>query len=243
MSLAIVITTTIAHPHRLANASALQQQIDAAWRTLDLPAASYACWLHADDPARGCWPDTAEALDTALSAGFRHVLILQDDVRLHPDFVPAVHNAIAAFPEHVWSGFTRRKSHGMLRYQGYQWASAPILTNGPCVCYPALAAADLLDWCAAHVKSSFPSYDQRVTLWAVARKQPIYYTIPCLVQHDETTFGSVHQSPNPHRRRVAECFDAETPLPDFQATLVATMGVPAPLTDRFGAWQAEAPCP
>lgn len=239
MSLAIVITTTGgAHPDRAANASALQQQITRDWAALGMHPSLYACWLHTGDPPQGLWPDTRAALASALSAGYDHVLLLQDDVRLHPDFIRAAHDAIAARPEAIWSGFTRRRSANPLVHQGLRWAHAPILTNAPCVCYPAPLLHPMLTWIDAHVRPDFPSYDQRVSLWALATGLRLYYTLPCLVQHDEAAFGSVFQLPDPHRNRVAAAFDAASPLPDFTQMASRPLPINRPPLDRYGAWRA-----
>jgi hypothetical protein len=147
---------------------------------------------HAAVWARRAWEWAARTND--------HVVILNDDVILHPDFLKIVGAMIEAVPDECISLHTTAPAAIELQQQGHAWARCYHYT-GPAVVLPPGAAASLLEYASA-LPWSFVSRineDNLAIHWAWEKQRPFWCAIPAPVTHDTAIPSSLGYDAHPYR--------------------------------------------
>lgn len=147
-----------------------------------------------------------------------HRLVLQDDVELCDDFERRVEERIRERPEAVIAFFTPGMNlHGRLlraaHAEGERWVALPRSANwAPAVatCWPKAAALDFARFASEHVARRrarglhTTGDDPVIGAWARDRKETIWATVPCLVEHPDVGVSLVkkraYDGTNPARK-------------------------------------------
>lgn len=162
---------------------------------------------HAAIWARRLW-ERAAKLD-------EHVVILNDDVVLLPDFHARVERMIAAIPDEPISLHCTNPAVLPYAADGHAWVRAYHYT-GPAVVLPPGAAADLcrfvygLPWSL----TSRANEDIIASMWAWDRQRPFWYALPSPVTHDTSVLSTLGYDNHPNRIPVA----LDGPEPDWCVT-------------------------
>lgn len=145
---------------------------------------------HASIWARRMWEWAARQED--------HVVCLNDDVLVHPDFVSACRAIIQAVPHEIVSLHTQAPQATELGHRGFHWARCYWLT-GPAYILPPGAARALLDYALPWHFISRVNEDNVAIHWAWDKQRPIWNTIPALAHHDVKTPSTLGYDNHPFR--------------------------------------------
>lgn len=145
---------------------------------------------HASIWARRIWEWCARQDD--------HVVVLNDDVMLHPQFTPIVRAIVQAVPDEIISLHTQAPLAPQYAAKGHHWIRCYWLT-GPAYILPPGAARALLDWDAPWDFLSRVNEDNVAIHWAWENQRPIYSTIPAIAHHDTDTKSTLGYEGHPFR--------------------------------------------
>lgn len=131
----------------------------------------------------GPWRTARRALISSYKAQATHHILLQDDVILCDDFVPAVKELIELRPDAALSLFTprpvvldaKRRNTRWLRMPGGAWMQALVL--------PSPWIPEFIKWADTHVPPTYPHDDHRLSLWIMEFHKPSYGVAPTLADH------------------------------------------------------------
>src|SRR5574340_301503 len=161
----------MAHPKRAAFIpyifSRLGQEVPVAWDTKD------DRW----DTGRRAW----ELHDPAAT----HHLVLQDDVIICKDLLRTLPYLVDAAPNRPISLFARNKAkwNPLIKLceknKAVRWLVMPRLNWGPAILLPVPDIKPMLKWIDKNCY--MPNYDVRIALFYLIQNQPIWYTMPSLV--------------------------------------------------------------
>jgi hypothetical protein len=133
-----------------------------------------------DFHGRGCWWNAKRCWEHALTTDSTHHILLQDDVRVCPEFAAGVKEVIKAYPDQVISLFAMpRKGFESL---SSRWGEAEG-TWGCGIVMSKELIREFLDWEAEHVMPEFKHDDSRISLWCVKTKRTVKVPFPNLVDH------------------------------------------------------------
>lgn len=133
-----------------------------------------------DFHGRGCWWNAKRCWEHGLTTDSTHHILLQDDVRVCPEFAAGVKEVIKAYPDQVISLFAMpRKGFEAL---SCRWGEAEG-TWGCGIVMSKELIREFLDWEAEHVIPEFKHDDSRISLWCVKTKRTVKVPFPNLVDH------------------------------------------------------------
>lgn len=181
-----VVIVVMAHPSRRASAELLAQTVDASLIVWDLGDGEW-------DTASRAW---RAGLALANDLDVSHVLVIQDDaipvdhLREHIlemlDDAPTREAAFSLYLGKVKPARWVTNVEFAVRLaerEGCAWLTATHLLHGVAVVLPARVIEPMLSWCE---KPTLP-YDERIGTW-IRRvwQKPTLYTVPSLVDHDDS---------------------------------------------------------
>lgn len=158
-----------------------------------------------DHDRAGIWPTAQKAWRSARGS---HHLVLQDDVELCDGFVQHATDAIKANPDAAISFFMfAGKAHTQAREAGLSWVIAEGHITAQALCLPSAWITPWLTWCRDRMRMDFRHDDVRLQLWLYEQGKPIWFTVPCLVEHlgDKTSIAGNH----PPLARVAPWYEKQ----------------------------------
>jgi hypothetical protein len=177
-TLAIVIVCADHIPER---AAAMQRLIAALGEPVDhleLGKKTVREW------SEGAWYG---GLQAACEKGASHILFLNDDLLLCPDFLRHVRAAIAAKPDDVVSFHPNHpKGAKKAREMGLSWVASYDGLVGTAYCLPADLLSRFLAWrgeCLLPEALDYPE-DAQIGLWCMSAKRDILHSLPGLFLHD-----------------------------------------------------------
>lgn len=112
-----------------------------------------------------------------------HHLVIQDDVELCSEFLEGVHRVIAARPEHPICLYANRKVVDEVRAQGKHWAVIPDGAWGQALVLPSRDVPRFLNWCDDNIAPEYPHDDDRLAIWCLYERRPVWCPVPSLVEH------------------------------------------------------------
>lgn len=135
----------------------------------------------------------------AVGTGATHLVQLQDDVLVAPDFWRKLRAMVEAVPDQIIGLEQAHPIGPALAQKGDRWCRSLAWMVGPGWVWP--LSPDLpcglprfLEWCDAHpeiVQAS--NEDDLVNVWAVGARVAIYHPIPTIIDHDTdvaSTYGN-----------------------------------------------------
>lgn len=167
----------------------------------------------AGGPQPDPWRCYLQCVRAALDSGHSHVVIVQDDATVCPDFAAELGCCIAGAPEHLlvlylasYPGRSATRARAA-RQRGDCYAEVvtglrdlvPVVGN----CYPIGLLRELLDWSDAFEKRPSRSDDYMVGRWCHERQVPVLATIPSLVQHPDDVPSLIGNGAGAHGRNRA----------------------------------------
>lgn len=212
------MTTTIAlaipHcpwiPERVASMARLREQLGHVIRHTDAQIASGAQPLHyrefTDREPNRVW---SERLWTWLaSTDASHVLVLQDDVIVAPNFWPALQAMIEAFPNAILGLAAVHPSLPTYAEEGHRWVTTREHIIGWAYAMPRVFLIEFLQWRATALKEGALDAlheDDLLGCWALVQgsepgERGVYHPIPTIVQHDTTIESSYANDDHANRR-------------------------------------------
>lgn len=130
----------------------------------------------------GCWNNAKRAW-SRYDKNSKYHIVLQDDLKIPPNFETIVNNVLEAAPNRIISLYTprwakkRKDSNWCIRNGIY----------GNAVLMPSSLIPEFLNWvfihCVEKPLHGFNSYDWRLSLWMYFTELYSYNPFPCLVQH------------------------------------------------------------
>lgn len=135
------------------------------------------------------WNNGANSLRAGLGKGDYHVVI-QDDAILTPNFYENIEGAIANCPGgktliSLYTGKARpfpiRITEAVKRADRATWLRHYLLIWGVGIIIPTSHIEPMLDFVADWTEP----YDTRIGIFYSRNRIPVYYTMPCLVDHDD----------------------------------------------------------
>lgn len=161
------------------------------------------------------WLNYVAAIETAPSHA-THMVIMHDDLDLHPQFWQLLPTVIAARPDSILTLFSMRKVITDAFMAGVPWAIIKAPLMGQCVVWPRKMALELLEFVAEHINLSAPYEDTKTRLFCALTGNYMYATAPCLVEHAGafTSTAGIQGAPF-GRPRVANLY-----LPDYDLSSI-----------------------
>lgn len=147
---------------------------------------------HASIWARRAWEWAAQQDE--------HVLILNDDVLVHPEIRKICEAMIEAVPDECLSLHTNFLAAAVEAAKGHHWVRAYMYT-GPAVILPPVRARSLVDW-VHRMPWGFLSRmneDNAAIHWAWAEQRPFWAAVPAPVGHDTTVRSTLGYDEHPFR--------------------------------------------
>jgi hypothetical protein len=136
-----------------------------------------------------------------------HHLVLQDDVILSRELLPALLKILEVVPEEPISLFARtaRRWDPLIRHcqrfsNQTRWLVLKRLNWGPAILLPVSDIEPMLAWVEEHCH--MPHYDVRLAYWYLHQGRPVWYTMPSLVDHRIDGDSLVWDLPSQERRRA-----------------------------------------
>ncbi len=155
-----------------------------------------------DTKREGIWPTARRAW---MAASGTHHLVLQDDAELCSGFVKQAMAAIESNPDAAISFFNfAGKAATKARDMGVPWLDLAGHATALAVAMPSSWVHPWMVWCRDHIAPDFRHDDTRLQVWLAVTDRPMWFTIPCLVDHlgDKTSIAG-NRPPLP---RVAPWF-------------------------------------
>lgn len=159
----------------------------------DIPGAQVVADPDPTNPKRSPWRCYLACL-SQLKPDDLHLLIIQDDAIVCPDFLPTVGKITAAHPERITCLFIPGTVHGGSRamldacHQGGHWAQIPRQCFVPCVAivWPRAEAEALLTYCESRpFATARTADDANVAEFARVAQRTVWMTVPSLVDHPD----------------------------------------------------------
>jgi len=140
----------------------------------------------------------------ALDTGASHLLQLQDDAIVAPNFWPALHAMIEAQPDRI---IGLEATHPLIPVQhkaGRRWYRDYWLIGVGYV-FPRALLVEYVAWCEANPERvAKTNEDSLISEWAYEKKVPIWHPIPTVLDHDlgvPSTYGNdAHHEYSMYRR-------------------------------------------
>lgn len=135
-----------------------------------------------------------------------HHVILQDDILFGADLPHTLAALARSRPDDVVSGFLPRKSVEQASAEGLHWVRTRRFLWAQCVFMPVSLGDELLRWADRHEAEFGAEWknhdDVRIAAFLRARGEPVYVTVPNIVEHIGDELGSVmgHHGPAGRRR-------------------------------------------
>jgi hypothetical protein len=168
----------MAHPRRAAFIPELQA-------ALDRP--STVVW---DDGSNSRWGTGRRAL-LAYDPDATHHLVLQDDAVIPRDLVAGLEAALQHAPQDVpvclYVGKVRPYKEMVTEYvkraRDASWLVMDRINWGVAIAFPTILIDELVAYCDTQ---TIPNYDSRMSKWFEAKRIPVWYPFPSLVDHRES---------------------------------------------------------
>jgi hypothetical protein len=131
-----------------------------------------------------------------------HCLQLQDDVRVAPNFWPALRAMLEAVPDQVICLEVVHPAVVAVAREGYRWMTTSDLMVGVGYVLPRALLVEFLEWrsnLTLRALEAIPE-DTLLAVWCVATGRRIWSPIPTIIDHDTSipsTYGNDHHQ---HRR-------------------------------------------
>lgn len=191
----------MAHPKRRDRAEALALQLKKyPFMDVSISYDGFEAHTHQDEWANGC-----RALMKGWERGDWHCVI-QDDAILTPNFYENIEGAIATVPTRslisLYTGKPRplgkRVELAVNKANDETWLSYWLLMWGVGILLPSSHIKPMIDF----VSDRTEPYDTRIGIFYQRNMLPVYYTMPSLVDHDDT-IGSLLDHGKAEGARVA----------------------------------------
>ena len=127
-----------------------------------------------------------------------HVVLLNDDVILHPQFVTICQAMVSAIPDESLSLHTNIPGADRAQKDGHHWVRSYWYT-GPAVIVAPGHARKWLDWPAPWALLSQINEDNRAIHAAWEEQRPFYCSVPAIVMHDTATKSTLGYDDMPNR--------------------------------------------
>lgn len=113
-----------------------------------------------------------------------HILVLQDDLGLPPNFPSLVSKIVALLPNDIISFYSPRY---IKEYKDCHWVKSNVVT-GQALLMPSQMVSNWLAWVSEHClaqqrKNLSDGDDIRLCAWMHVTDTPVFYTSPSVVQH------------------------------------------------------------
>lgn len=128
-----------------------------------------------------------------LSTGASHILQIQDDVVVSPNFWSALRAMVEAQPDKV-IGLHSNHPLSVAQFRaGRRWYRDHWVT-GPAYVFPRLLLAQFVDWCEANPdKAASTNEDSLISHWCTTHKIDVWHPVPTITDHDvgvPSTYGN-----------------------------------------------------
>lgn len=180
-----ISATIMAHPKRKAQAESLARQLKKyPFVMVHICYDSQQAGSHKEE-----WDNGTRALMSGVGVGDWHCVI-QDDAILTPNFYENLEGAIASVPSKtlisLYTGkprpFGKRVEQAVNKVTSETWLQYMLLMWGVGILIP----ADHIEPMVEFVADRDEPYDTRIGIFYQRNRLPIYYTMPSLVDHDDS---------------------------------------------------------
>lgn len=147
------------------------------------------------------WAD--ELWSWGLETGEDHLLQLQDDVVVAPNFWPALRAMLEAVPNHIIALHAPHPAGPRLALEGRRWYTTADGLIGVAYIIPRDILEEFGRW---RVEGLRRGYEQRLTedtlidLFAMSTGRRIWHPIPCITQHETEIESTYANDAHPYRR-------------------------------------------
>lgn len=133
------------------------------------------------EEGRGMWDTGRRAWEYPTDA--THRIVLQDDLGICQDFLAAAERIAAVHPAAPVSFYANRQAVDDARAAGVHWALISAGCWGQALMLPAALGRDFTVWADRVLAADLKTYDGRMAMFLLARKMPVWCTVPSLVEH------------------------------------------------------------
>ena len=133
---------------------------------------------------KGVWATAKTCWVAGMLSKSTHHMIIQDDVIICNDFLPATLKCIETFSESPIGLYANRKICEEAREKDYRWVQIPDGVWGQGIILPKNLIQQFLEWEHKHIKAEFKFDDSRLAMFLVEKKIPVMCPMPSLIEHD-----------------------------------------------------------
>lgn len=195
---ALAISHTPWVPARVESLGRLVEQLGPLGRT-DLPGTEVR--VFSDRAPNWAWSEEMWRWGAETQA--QHVVFLQDDVIVAPNFFPALHAMLEAVPDQV-IGLEAAHPYGKrLALEGHRWYTTGDFLVGPGYVLPRALLGEFLKWRRDALRPHAVEYiteDTMIGLWCWCTRRRIWHPIPTIIDHDLTIESTYGNGAHKHRR-------------------------------------------
>jgi hypothetical protein len=134
------------------------------------------------DSTGNLWESAKRTL-TNYPKGTTHVLLLQDDVLICDNFMPAVRQIVDALPDKPITLFSNRVSIENARAAGVHYVQLTKWLMAQTYIMPVSIIDDFIAWAELHIKPSIYFDDNRWAMYFYYHGMKVWATAPSLVEH------------------------------------------------------------
>lgn len=192
----MITVTVMAHPSRKEAAQALAKALK-GYPFMDVS----ITWDERNDE----WHTGERSLRRGIGRGAWH-LVIQDDAILTPDFYANLQGAISTLPlktlVSLYTGTARpfkdRVQAAVDKAYHATWLRHYMLFWGVGLLIPSDHIEPMLEF----ISDRQENYDTRIGIFYQRNRLPVYYTMPCLVDHDDDAGSLLGHGQTPEPRRA-----------------------------------------
>lgn len=132
-----------------------------------------------------------------------HLVQLQDDVIVSPNFWPALRAMIEAVPDQVIGLEAAHPAAPALFAEGRHWYTTSDGLVGVAWIFPTAGLRAFRAWCARGLRvgaREAVTEDMLIGLWCLATGRRVWHPIPTIIDHDTSLASTYGNDAHPHRR-------------------------------------------
>jgi len=120
---------------------------------------------------------------TERPANATHILVLQDDVIVCPDFFETVNKIVNLLPDQPITFFCRDEIINEAKAQGLSWVKLKTWFMAQAYVLPVALADEFVGFSDKYIKPDVNADDQRLAMFFMKTNRLVYATAPSLVEH------------------------------------------------------------